>query len=44
MKVGFGTVTRDVQLTTLALAIAFGLALINTAEGARRAQPDPQQT
>jgi len=33
MKVHFGTIMRDVQLTTLALAIGFGLALLNTAEG-----------
>jgi hypothetical protein len=33
MKVGFGSVMRDVQLTTLALAIAFGLSLIQIAEG-----------
>jgi hypothetical protein len=33
MRVHFGTVMRDVQLTTLALAIGFGLALIQTAEG-----------
>jgi hypothetical protein len=33
MKVHFGTVMRDVQLTTLALAIAFGLALLETAQG-----------
>ncbi|HKD93585.1 MAG TPA: hypothetical protein VKB43_02620 [Gaiellaceae bacterium] len=33
MKVSFGSVMRDVQLTTLALAIGFGLALIQLAEG-----------
>jgi hypothetical protein len=33
MKVGFGAVIRDVQLMTLALAIGFGLALIQMAEG-----------
>ena len=33
MKVSFGSVMRDVQLTTLAFAIGFGLALIQLAEG-----------
>ena len=33
MKADFGTVMQDVQLTTLALAIGFGLALIQMAEG-----------
>jgi hypothetical protein len=33
MKVGLVGVLRDVPLTTLALAIGFGLALIQTAQG-----------